>query len=533
MQAKLHNYRRSAHAVTLTLIVALASGCDLVVRSSVEASGTGEPNGASFEPSLSEDGRFMAFTSAASNLVPGDDNSSSDVFVRDHQSGVTELISVNTSGGFANDFSERPDISPDGRYVVFASWASDLVAGDSISTPDVFLRDRQNGTTELISVDSNEIPGTIGSLGGSVSDSGRYVAFQSFDQFENDTNSDWDIYLRDRTLGTTRLMSTDSSNTTAAGASFDPAVSGDGSTVVWWASSDNIVAGDSNGQPDVFWRTTGLLIKLLISQPNGGGQADGGSRSPDVSYNGSFVVFDSNATNLVTGDTNSESDVFRWDINQAPGDPLARISERGDGTEPNGRSLLARINDDGDKVLYVSRADNLLPVSAGTGDTNGLQDAYLWESGVNSLVSRTWKGEPTNGASQRGTISHDGSVLGYETFANNLQFTDNNGVSDVVARPTFKPEITGVTAGTWVVGETSVITLAGSFSPNSTPIVGGNGVLAKAVTSVSANSLTLEITTAATATPGVRQIWITSPSPQLGTNAPLGSAAQTSVTLQP
>ena len=109
----------------------------------------------------------------------------------------------------------------------------------------------------------------------------------------------------------------------------------------------------------------------------------------------------------------------------------------------------------------------------------------------------------------------------------------NNGVSDLVARPTFKPEITGVTAGTWVVGETSVITLAGSFSPNSTPIVGGNGVLAKAVTSVSANSLTLEITTAATATPGVRQIWITSPSPQLGTNAPLGSAAQTSVTLQP
>jgi hypothetical protein len=186
-------------------------------------------------------------------------------------------------------------------------------------------------------------------------------------------------------------MSTDPTNSFAAGGSFDGVVSGDGSTVVWWSFSDNIVAGDSNGRADVFWRTTGLLIKLLISQPNGGGQSDGDSLAADVSHNGAFVVFDSTATNLVSGDTNGVSDVFRWDINLAPSNPLERVSERGDGSEPNGRSLIARINDDGDKVVYASEANNLHVVTS-LGPligTNGVRDVYLWESGVNTLGSRT------------------------------------------------------------------------------------------------------------------------------------------------
>lgn len=505
----------------------------MVYRSSVEATGTGEPDGASFEPVLSEDGRYAVFTSGATNLVAGDTNGQTDIFVRDHQNGTTELISQSTGGGSANGASEQPDISPDGRFVVFWSFASDLISGDTNGLPDVFLHDRQSGTTERVSIDSNEVQGSSASLGGSVSDTGRFVAFHSLNQFENDSNNDFDIYLRDRTLGVTRLMSTDPTNTTAAGGSFDAVVSGDGSTVVWWSFSDNIVAGDSNNQPDVFWRTTGLLIKLLISQPNGGGQADAGSRAPDVSRNGSFVVFDSDSSNLVAGDTNGLSDVFRWDINQAPGNPLERISEPSNGTEPNGRSLLAKVSDDGATVAYVSHADNLQDPLLTPTDNNGERDVYLWQSGTTTLASKSIFGDPLNDASLRAAISHDGSALGYETSSTNIGFEDTNGVSDVVVRPTFTPEITGVSGGPWVVGQLSTLVFNGSFATNSGAIVGGDKVLSAVLTNVTPTSVTLDITTAADATPGPRLIWITAPAPQLGDTAPLGSAAQASVTLVP
>jgi WD40-like Beta Propeller Repeat len=151
-------------ATVLALAIFFVSGCDLVVRTSVDGVGSGEPDGASTELALSGDGRFAAFASSATNLLAGDTNGSSDIFVRDHQTGTTELISVNTTGGFGTGFSERPDISPDGRYVVFASFANDLSVNDTNPGPDVFLRDRQTNTTELISVDSNANAGSMAPL---------------------------------------------------------------------------------------------------------------------------------------------------------------------------------------------------------------------------------------------------------------------------------------------------------------------------------------------------------------------------------
>ncbi|MGI9601858.1 MAG: hypothetical protein ACR2QE_08230 [Acidimicrobiales bacterium] len=521
-------------SVLVTMLALVASSCAVIVRSSVDTTGVGQPNGGSAAPALSGDGRFVAFGSSASNLVAGDNNGTADIFVRDHQTETTELISASINGGSGNGSSERADITPDGRFVTFASFANDLVAGDTNPGPDVFLHDRQTGITEIVSVDSSENQGMFGSLGGTVSDDGRFVAFHSVDQFDNDTNSTFDVYLRDRSFGLTRIMSTESTNTTAAGDSFDGVVSGDGSTVVWWSFSDDIVAGDTNGEADVFWRTTVLLIKLRISEPNGGGQGDGPSRTPDVSHNGSFVVFDSGATNLVAGDTNGVDDVFLWDINLAIGDPLIRISERPDGTQGNDRSLLAKINGDGDHVAYMSHADNLQDPAAAPADSNGERDAYLWNLGTNTLGSQTTIGEATNDVSLQAAISADGSALAFDTEATNLGFDDTNGATDVVVRPTFVPDITGVTGGPWMVGETSELKLLGTFTADSEVIVGGDGVLDAQVTAVDPGvSVTIEVTTTGVATPGVRPIWIITPAPQLGIQFPFGSADQIDVALLP
>lgn len=139
-----------------------------------------------------------------------------------------------------------------------------------------------------------------------------------------------------------------------------------------------------------------------------------------------------------------------------------------------------------------------------------------------------------DGASLRGVISHASSVLGYETFATNLTGagSDNNEVTDIFVRPTFRPEITNVRGGPWITGQTSTFTLSGSFSSNSVAVVSGNGVLSAVLSAVTANSLTLDITTTTNATPGVRKVWITNPQPQLGTGPTVGAAAEVELNLQ-
>lgn len=507
-------------AVTLLL----GTSCAYVARSSV-ANGGGDPLLGSSDPVLSGDGRFVAFTSAAGNLVAGDTNGVTDVFVRDHQTGVTELISVDSGGGPANGFSDTPDMSPDGRFVVFTSFASDLVAGDTNGVPDVFIRDRTTGVTERISVDSAEVPGVAGALEASVSDNGNRVAFSTFDAFDPiDTNGDFDIYIRDRFLGITLLMSSTADNSAAAGGSFGPALSGDGSAVVFASSSDDVVAGDTNGLTDVFWRTTALLIKLRVSTPNVGGDSNGTSGGPAISELGDIVVYDSSATNLVAGDTNGETDVFRWDLNEIiNSNQNLLVSQQSNGTLGNGRSFNANVDATGDDIVYVSDATNLQEPGASPVDTNGDRDAFHWTAGANVLASQTLGAQPTNDRTFSASISNDGSAIAYATDADNLGFTDGNGATDVVVRPTFVPTISGV-AGNWTVGSTSTLVFSGTFGPNPNVFVTGNNVTSTVVAASSLTSVTVDITTSGAAASGDRTIWISEPAPQLGINAPLGSA---------
>ena len=215
-------------------------------------------------PAMSADGRYIGFASGASNLVPDDTNGKTDLFVRDRGTWAVERVSVDSSGGQSNDYSGDPAISADGRYLSFMSAASNLVSGDTNGVADIFVRDRQTGTTERVSVDSSGNQG----LGDSkwwnaISADGRYVAFYSEanNLVPGDTNFTGDTFLRDRQAATTQRVSVDSAGnqTHIQGSSNYLTMSADGRFVAFQSYAMNLVPGDTNGQQDVFVRDRGAV----------------------------------------------------------------------------------------------------------------------------------------------------------------------------------------------------------------------------------------------------------------------------------
>jgi Tol biopolymer transport system component len=216
-----------------------------------------QANGASFEPAISADGRFVAFYSDSSNLVAGDTNGTWDVFVRDRKAQVTRRVSVGPGGQQANrDSYGQPAISAHGRFVAFASGATNLVAGDTNRGYDVFVRDRVAQVTRRVSVG----PGG--------------------QQADGDTSS------------------------------FSPTISAHGRFVTFWSQAPNLVAGDTNGTDDVFVRDRVAQVTRRVSVGPGGREANGESWESAISAHGRLVAFTSYATNLVAGDTNGAYDVF-------------------------------------------------------------------------------------------------------------------------------------------------------------------------------------------------------------------------------
>ncbi len=204
-------------------------------------------------PSISADGRFVAFFSDATNLVAGDTNGADDVFVRDRKQGTTERVSVSSAGEQANAGTVRPpdpSISADGRFVAFESYASNLVAGDTYGTWDVFVRDRSAGTTELVSVSTAGEQGNDGSGDPSISADGRFVAFESSatNLVAGDTNGADDVFVRDRQAGTTELVSVSTAG--RQGNAVSPMPRRSPRTAASSPSRpmpSNLVAGDTNG----------------------------------------------------------------------------------------------------------------------------------------------------------------------------------------------------------------------------------------------------------------------------------------------
>jgi Tol biopolymer transport system component len=353
----------------------------LVSRSSAGVEG----NGPSYIPTLSSDGRYVTFYSYATSLVPGDTNGKADIFVRDRTTGVTTLVSKSTAGVQSDGTSNSPSISADGRYVAYYSDATTLVSGDINGAYDVFVRDRNTGTTALVSRNSAGTEGDGPSGSPSISGEGRYVAFESAatNLVAGDTNGFPDIFIRDRQTGTTTLVSRNSAGVEGNGASGYASISADGRYVTFESTATNLVSEDNNGGYDIFVRDRQTGTTTLVSKNSAGVKGDGTSRNPFISANGRFVAFESAATNLVAGDTNGKYDIFVRDRQTGTTTLASRNSA---GALGNGESYAPALSADGRYGAFPSQATNLV-----TDDTNALQDIFVRDrqTGTTSRVSKS------------------------------------------------------------------------------------------------------------------------------------------------
>jgi Tol biopolymer transport system component len=260
---------------------------DLITDHTTEVSRSltgGQPNGNSFSPMISTDGRYVAFYSAASNLVNNDTNGVGDVFVYDLQTNERTRVSVRSNGAQANAESFLGSISGDGRYIVFGSAASNLVNNDTNGLKDVFVHDRQTGETTRISISTNGTQGNGDSTLARVSTDGRYVAFRSLatNLISGDTNGVADIFMHDRQTGETRRISVGSDGLQANGASPAPgggfSISANGKYLAFSSDATNLVAteNDTNAETDVFIHETACTcVNVSI-----GGELKGGYEVP-------------------------------------------------------------------------------------------------------------------------------------------------------------------------------------------------------------------------------------------------------------
>jgi len=457
-------------------------------RVSVASSGV-QGNAESFGASVSADVRYVAFSSRSTNLVFGDTNGLEDVFVRDRLTGITERVSVDSAGSQGNGPSSAPSISADGRYVAFVSGATDLVAGDTNAVDDVFVRDRQNGTTERASVDSSGGQGVAISSAPSISGDGRYVAFQSDATLvTGDGNVSTDIFVRDRQNSATERVSVDSSSVESDGHSLEPSISGDGRYVAFSSHATNLVSADTNAFEDVFVRDRQNLTTERVSLETTGVEGDNNSFSPSISADGQWVAFTSSATNLILVDTNGVDDIF---VHDRVSGTTERASVDAAGAEGDGLCYAPSISSDGHYVAFESEATNL--VSA---DTNAFSDVFIRDRQAlaTERVSVDSGGLEGDAQSYNPSISADGLFVAYESTATNLVPADTNAFSDV-----FVHDRLGGTSFTSICdpgGPGGVIACPCSNPPtgadrgcNNSALTGGAVLSASGGTSLSSDSL--------------------------------------------
>jgi Tol biopolymer transport system component len=384
---------------------------------SVAGDGTG-PAGGSFTASMSADGRYVAFESIASNIVPDDTNRVMDVFVPDRKRGVTERVSVASDGTEGNAASLFAAISADGRYVAYQSVASNLVADDTNAAGDVFVHDRETGVTERVSVSSDGTEGNAQSFRPAISADGRYVAFfsRASNLVPDDTNDAEDVFVHDRETGVTERVSIASDGTQGNGHSGGVSISADGRYVAFRSRASNLVPGDTNGTVDVFVhdRETGTTERVSVASD--GRQSNEASLSPSISADGRYVAFYSLAWNLVPGDTNGAADVFVHDRETGT---TERVSVASDGTEGDSSSFAwnPSLSADGRYVAFYSVASNLVP-----DDTNGAGDVFVHDrkTGETERVSVASDGAQGDEDSFWPSVSATGRYAVFQSQATNL-----------------------------------------------------------------------------------------------------------------
>ena len=403
---------------------------------SVNSAGTGSGNRRSGDFNqfrITPNGRFVLFYSEATDIVPMGATGVSDIFVRDLQTGQTKMASINAAGTPSTGVTRFGLISDDGRFVVFTGFPNNIVTNDTNSSPDVFIRDFQTNTTKLVSLN---FQGTeSGALGGSeladMTPDARFVLFSShannLTTHADGNNLGTDLYVRDVVNNVTKLVTVNTAGTASGNAtSFSGKISADGRYVVFTSeASDLITGGDTNGR-DVFLRDLQTNTTTRLST-NAAGTAGGNNMSDSgiIDKGGRYVVFATRATDLASvPDVNGFSDIFIYDI-QAQTKKLITTNIAGTAT---GGGIPFQGMDRGVEFSISADGRFVAFMSQQSGlvsnDTNGIGDdifRYEVATQAKTLVSVNFTGTSgTIGGSSSPNISDDGRFIGFSSLANDL-----------------------------------------------------------------------------------------------------------------
>lgn len=414
-------------AAAAIVLVGTASGGGPAAAGPVRAV---QANDSSGMGGISADGRHVMFDSTASNLVSGDTNAAQDVFVRDLQTGTTTRVSVSSAGVQGNAGSGLESISADGHVVAFTSSASNLVPGDTNGVADIFVRNLVTGMTQRVSVSSTGAQGDGGSSYATLSGDGNLVTFSSdaSNLVTGDTNGVADVFVHKVATGATQRINVSPAGAQAKnGTSAFAPISADGRFVAF-SSASPLVAGDTNGRADVFVRNLAKGTTVRVSVSSTGAQVYRPSYAMGISADGRVVVFFSGAAKLVPHDTNHQTDVF---VRNRGTSKTRLVSVSTSGAQANFGATVAAISADGRIVAFESPATNL----DGT-DTNGRWDIFVrnrvthrtWRVSVSSTEGQG------NGDSYLPSISADGKLVAFQSEASNLVNGDTNGVFDIFVR---------------------------------------------------------------------------------------------------
>ena len=341
-----------------------------IKRISLKSDGT-QANGQSGSSSISDNGRYTIFESNATNLIPNDLNGHTDIFIYDDVDETVELITLAPDGTQANGSSNSGYINSHGDYVTFSSSANNLVAEDTNGQRDIFVYDRVNQTTELVSITTDGVQANGLNLFSAINANGNIVAFESIadNLVTGDTNGQQDIFVRDRANQITRRIQIGLNGAQANAGSHLGSVSANGRYISFSSTASNLVPNDTNGKSDIFVYDRVNQTTELVSMGLNNAVANDDSTSGFISGDGSFVVYESKANNLVANDNNGASDVFVYDrINQT----TELVSVKSDGTLSNGNSYEPSISDDGSIVAFLSDANNLV-----ADDTNARANVFI------------------------------------------------------------------------------------------------------------------------------------------------------------
>ncbi|MBI3848065.1 MAG: PD40 domain-containing protein [Planctomycetes bacterium] len=474
-------FRASLYGVFVAFVVfATAASAGTTIRVSIGPNGE-QGNSFSGFNSISADGRYIAFESNATNFAPNDTNGFVDVFVRDVDAATLEMVSLGPGGILGDGISMDPWITADGRYISFTSFATNLVAGDTNGRTDIFVRDRQTNVTSRVSVDSagNQTPGN--SSWSVISSDGRYVCFQSdsYTLVPNDNNLVPDVYVRDRVAGTTARVSVDSAGHEANGESSTPSMSSDGRYIAFESQATNLVANDTNGLSDVFVhdRVSGTTVRASVSSTGVEGDDVSGTYGFEISPDGRYVAFASSATNLVPNDANGRTDIFVRDL---VANTTSLVSLSGTGAQAELPCISPSISSGGLFVAFETASTNLI-----VGDTNNQNDVFVRDvvGGTIERVSEITGGVQARLESRVPELSATGRYVSFKSLAN-LVPEDTNTVKDVYRRDRGALQLSGVSPATGSESGGDLVKIAGCGFTNladTSVLVGGAAATVVAV----------------------------------------------------